>query len=62
MVDGAGGDWFDHRQDEEISSSCRVTGVSSLNLALRAAGAQGFFVLTGFVKPVILYSCDFSRF
>jgi hypothetical protein len=53
-VDGAKGDWNDHRQDEETSSSCRVIGVSSLNLALRAAGAQSFFVLSGRTILVIL--------
>jgi hypothetical protein len=31
------------RQDEDFSSSCRVTGVSSLNLARCAAGARAVF-------------------
>ena len=34
----------DHqRQDEEWSSSCRVTGVSSLNLACAPFGCAGLF-------------------
>ncbi len=31
-------------QDEAGSSSCRVTGVSSLNLARRPQGLAGFFL------------------
>ncbi len=42
LMDVSGGEPDHHRQDEGFSSSCRVTGVSSLNSTPRAAGARGF--------------------
>ena len=45
--------WNDHRQDEDFSSSCRVTGVSSLNLALPPPVCRAFFLVAGRNAPVI---------
>ena len=45
----------DHRQDEEFSSSCRVTGVSSLNLALPPPVCRAFFLVAGRGVAVISY-------
>jgi hypothetical protein len=56
LMDVSGGEPDHHRQDEGFSSSCRVTGVSSLNSTPRAAGARGFFVLSGCGLFVISFS------
>jgi hypothetical protein len=42
-VDAGALGWNDQRQDKDISSSCRVTGVSSLNLALPPLVVGPFF-------------------
>jgi hypothetical protein len=52
----------DHRQVADFSSSCRVTGVSSLNLALPPPVCRAFFLVAGLQASVTRFLLVFGNF